>query len=125
LETPEVLRKMRNVNHEISDHSEIILLEDEIGKGGEEDTRPESSDLGSSVIRKGDEEHFLMEGRGAGSFSRHRQILSSVRENLEGQADLDVSEPEAYDYDGTNGRRMQYWSPGEVGYFVPKTCPVI
>ncbi|CAK9261500.1 unnamed protein product [Sphagnum jensenii] len=113
LEAPEVLRKMRNVNHEISEHSEIIILEDEIGKGGEEDTRPESSDLGSSVIRKGDEEHFLMEGRGAGSFSRHRQILSSVRENFEGQADLDVSEPEAYDYDGTNGRRMQYWSPGE------------
>jgi hypothetical protein len=125
LEAPEVLRKMRNVNHEISDHSEIILLEDEIGKEGEEDTRPESSDLGSSVIRKGDEEHFLMEGRGAGSFSRHRQILSSVRENFEGQADLDVSEPEAYDYDGTNGRRMQYWSPGEVGYFMPKTHPVI
>ncbi|CAK9231190.1 unnamed protein product [Sphagnum troendelagicum] len=78
----------------------------------EEDTPDEStSDLGSSVIRKGDEEHFLMEGREAGSFSKHRRILSSLEWNFDGEAELDFSEREAYD--GTNGRRFQYWSPGE------------
>jgi hypothetical protein len=55
-----------------------------------------------------------MEGREAGSFSKHRRILSSLEWNFDGEAELDFSEREAYD--GTNGRRFQYWSPGEVNY---------
>jgi hypothetical protein len=91
----------------------MIPQVDKIGTGGEEDIRLESADLvGSRVICKGDQEHFLMEGREAGRFSRHRRILSSVQENFEAQAELGVNEREIYD--GTNGRRWQYWSSGEV-----------
>ncbi|CAK9270821.1 unnamed protein product [Sphagnum jensenii] len=111
-ETHEGLWEGSNINHRISNHSEMIPQVDKIGTGGEEDIRLESADLvGSRVICKGDQEHFLMEGREAGRFSRHRQILSSVQENFEAQAELGVNEREIYD--GTNGRRWQYWSSGE------------
>ncbi|CAM6050223.1 unnamed protein product [Sphagnum compactum] len=80
----------------------------------ENGTKPCSCDLLKtlSMNQNEDSEHLLMEGREAGRFSRPRQILSSVQENFEAQPELGVNERDIYD--GTNGRRFQYWSSWEV-----------
>lgn len=70
--------------------------------------RSEADMLESNIMFRDDRDFALREGRDVDSFFEEEQIISAEIEDSNGGHFLGSS--------GANGRRLQSWSPGEVGF---------
>ena len=90
------------------DQNQETVLQENKGKvANEVRERSEADILESNIMFRDDRDFALREGRDVDSFFEEEQILPAVPEDSNGGHYLGSS--------GANGRRLQSWSPGEVG----------
>jgi len=88
--------------------SKAVLHENEGIVANEVGARSEADMLESNIMFRDDRDFALREGRDVDSFFEEEQILSAEIEDSNGGDFFGPS--------GANGRRLQSWSPGEVGF---------
>lgn len=112
LETSEGFSNGNDHDHgsEVSQKTGLYNDERQIGREGGKAL--ESDKIAANIMFKDDRDHALREGREVESVFRQGRTHSFGHEDFERDDHLGASDEEGYS--GTNGRRLQYWSPGEV-----------
>jgi len=93
---------------QVDKNQEAVLHENKGKVANEVGARSEADMLESNIMFRDDRDFALREGRDVDSFFEEEQILSGEIEDANGGHFLGSS--------GANGRRLQAWSPGEVGF---------